>query len=105
MPGIAGVIIAFLPREATVFAFYNSVLFIHIFFGFLYMLSHGASVTVAYRLRRENGLERIRALLDLSASSFTLMYLSLLAMVLGGITLGFLGRWGSTRWACTAVAL
>ena len=105
MPGIAGVIIAFLPKEATVFALYNSVLFIHIFFGFLYMLSHGASVTVAYRLRRENGLERIRALLDLSASSFTLMYLGLLAMVLGGVTLGFLGRWWSTGWLWTSIAI
>src|SRR3972149_465885 len=101
MPGIAGVIIAFLPKEATVFALYNSVLFIHIFFGFLYMLSHGASVTVAYRLRRENGLERIRALLDLSASCLILMYLGLLGIYLSGLTLGFLGRWWSTGWLWT----
>lgn len=87
------------------FVLYRSVLFIHILFGFLYMLSHGASATVAYRLRSESGPERIRALLDLSASSFTLMYLSLLAMVLGGVALGFLGRWWSTGWIWTSIAL
>ena len=87
------------------FVLYRSVLFIHIFFGFLYMLSHGTSATVAYRLRQETGLERIRALLDLSASSFTLMYISLLAMVLGGVALGFLGRWWSTGWIWTSIAL
>ena len=87
------------------FVLYRSVLFIHIFFGFLYMLSHGGSAAVAYRLRQEKGLERIRALLDLSASSFTLMYISLLAMILGGVALGFLGRFWSTGWIWTSIVL
>lgn len=87
------------------FVLYKPGLFFHIFFGFLYMLSHGASTTVAYRLRRETSLERIRALLDLSRSSFTLMYLSLLAMVLGGVALGFLGHWWSTGWIWTSLVL
>jgi len=81
-----------------VFVLYKPVLFLHILFGFLYMLSHGASVAVAYRLRNETGLERVRALLDLSGSTFGLMYLSLLFMLLGGIALGFLGHWWSSRW-------
>jgi len=42
------------------------------------MLAHGASVSVAFALRRERNLERIRALLDLSSGSFNVMYLSLL---------------------------
>lgn len=69
------------------------------------MLSHGASSTVAYRLRHENSLERIRALLDLSRSSFSLMYLSLLAMVLGGVALGFLGHWWSAVWIWASLVL
>jgi hypothetical protein len=67
-------------------------------FGFLYMLAHGASAASAFQLRRETNLDRIRALLDLSGSSFRLMYLSLLVMFLGGIVLGFLGRWWSSGW-------
>ncbi len=84
---------------------YRSVLFLHILFGFLYMLSHGASVSVAYRLRREASLDRVRALLDLSGSSFMLMYVSLLAMILGGVALGFLGSWWATGWIWTSIAL
>ncbi len=87
------------------FVLYKPLLFIHIFFGFLYMLSHGASATVAYRLRHESGLERVRALLDLSRSSFTLMYLALLAMLLGGIALGFLGHFWSSGWIWASLVL
>ena len=92
----------FSPKEAIM---YKPVLFLHLFFGFLYLLSHGTSATVAYRLRHESSRERIRALLDLSGSSFTLMYITLLAMLLGGITLGFLGRWWSFGWLWTALIL
>jgi hypothetical protein len=105
MPGIARVFLASSPKEATVFVLYRSVHFFHIFFGFVDKLFHGTSATVAYRLRQEIGLERICALLDLSASSFTLMYISLLAMILGAVALGFLGRWWSTGWIWTSIAL
>jgi small-conductance mechanosensitive channel len=88
-----------------VFVLYKPILFLHIFFGFLYMLSHGASVTVAYRLRHESGLERVRALLDLSRSSFILMYVALLAMLLGGVALGFLGRFWSSGWIWASLGL
>ena len=80
------------------FVLYKPILYLHLLFGFLYMLSHGSSATVSYRLRHESDLERIRTLLDLSGSTFTLMYLSLLAMVLGGVVLGFLGHWWSAGW-------
>lgn len=84
---------------------YRSVLFINFFFGFLYMLAHGVSATVAFRLRQETSLDRIRALLDLSGSSITLMYVSLLVMILGGVALGFLGNWWATGWIWTSIAL
>jgi MFS family permease len=84
---------------------YDSVLFIHVVFGFLYMLSHGTSATAAYRLRHESRRERIHALLDLSSSAFTLMVLSLLTMFLGGIVLGFLGSWWSSGWIWAALVL
>ena len=87
------------------FVLYQPVLFLHIFFGFVYMLSHGASAAVAYRLRFETNLDRVRALLDLSASSFSAMYLSLLGMIAGGIALGFLGRWWSSGWIWLSLGL
>lgn len=68
------------------------MLFIHILANLLYIMSHGASAIVAFRLRRETALERIRALIDLSAYSYTFMFLSLLTMFVAGIALGFAGR-------------
>jgi MFS family permease len=88
-----------------VFALYKPILYLHILFGFLYMLAHGTSATVAYRLRSEANLDRIRAMLDLSGSTFILMYVSLLGMTLGGIVLGFLGRWWSTGWIWASLIL
>ena len=87
------------------FTLYRPVLYLHFLSAFVYMLSHGASATVAYRLRSESNLERIRALLELSQSSFSVMYLSLLAMVLAGIALGFLGRWWSAGWIWLSLGL
>ena len=87
------------------FVLYKPVVFLHIFFGFMYMLAHGASVSVAYRLRQESSLERVRTLLDLSGSSLAFMYLSLLFMFLGGIALGFLGHWWSSRWIWASLLL
>lgn len=86
-------------------ALYEPILFVHIFFASLFMLSHGASVAVAFRLRHEVGIEQVRALLGLSRSSFTLMYVSLLIMVLGGVVLGFLGGWWSSGWIWTSLGL
>lgn len=84
---------------------YKPLLFVHILAALLYMMSHGASALAAYRLRSETMLDRIRALLDLSGYSFTLMYLSLLAMVLAGIALGFAGHWWATGWIWASLIL
>ncbi|HSR47555.1 MAG TPA: hypothetical protein VLL77_06150 [Anaerolineales bacterium] len=84
---------------------YKPLLYLHVLAGFLYMFSHGASGFVSFRLRQENVLDRIRALLDLSGYSFVLMYVSLLVMVLAGILLGFAGRWWSTGWIWASLIL
>jgi len=77
---------------------YQWVLFIHILAAFGFAMTHGASAIVAFRLRRETNPERIVALLDLSSSVFSWMYISLLIILLGGITLGFLGEWWGQIW-------
>ena len=77
---------------------YRVLIFIHVFFGFLYMLSHGAAFSTSFRLRQESDPKRVQALLDLSGSTYSLMYLSLLVLLAAGITLGFLGSWWSQSW-------
>jgi len=74
---------------------YRILIFIHVFFGFLYMLSHGAAFSTSFRLRQESDPKRLQALLDLSGSTYSLMYLSLLVLLAAGVTLGFLGSWWS----------
>ena len=81
------------------------LVFIHVFFGFLYMLSHGVAFTTSYRLKYESDLKRIQAQLDLSKSSFALMYISLLVLLLAGIVLGFLGLWWSSGWIWVSLGM
>ncbi|MFN2148698.1 MAG: hypothetical protein ACK2T2_09910 [Anaerolineales bacterium] len=87
------------------FSIYRAVLYLHVFLGFTYMLAHGASFSVTYRLHHERELERVRALLELSRSSFGLMYASLALMLVGGVTLGFLGHWWSFGWIWASLGL
>ena len=72
-------------------------------FGFL--LAHGSSVEVAFKLRREREIERVCALLDISASLASVAYVSLLVMFAAGITLGILGDWWRQRWIWAALGL
>jgi hypothetical protein len=55
-----------------------------------FFLFHGVSAVMALRIRRETDFARIRALLDLSASTMLPMVASLLLMGLTGIVLPFL---------------
>ena len=73
-------------------------LFAHVLSAFLYLLAHGGSVAVAYRVRRETSAERVRALLDLSRSTVAVANSMFLSTVLCGVVLGFLGHWWSARW-------
>jgi len=77
---------------------YNWIVFLHVAGAFVFLLAHGASANVAFKLRREKNLERIRALLDLSTDSYGVMYLSLLFLLVAGIIAGILGNWWGYGW-------
>jgi hypothetical protein len=72
-------------------------------FGFL--LAHGSSAVVAFRLRGEREPSRVAALLDLSSSSLALLYGSLLLLLGTGIVAGFLGHWWRQGWIWTGLGL
>ena len=84
---------------------YLWTVFIHVAGTFGFLLAHGASVAAAFALRRERHLERIRALLMLSTSTFNVMYLSLLVLLVSGIVAGVMGRWWGRGWIWTALGL
>lgn len=78
---------------------------VHIVGAFGFFMAHGVSAAVALKLRRERDLERIRALLDLSAASLGALYGSLLVLLAGGIVAGFVGDWWGQGWIWTAIGV
>lgn len=84
---------------------YPWLVYLHLLSLFGFLLAHGASSSASFALRRERNLERIRALLELSGNSFGVMYVSLLVLLLSGITAGVIGRWWSQIWIWASLVL
>ena len=80
-------------------------LFAHVLSAFLYLLAHGGSVAVAFRVRRETSAERVRTLLDLSRSTVATANYMFMSTVVCGVVLGFLGHWWTTRWIWTSIVI
>jgi uncharacterized membrane protein len=79
--------------------------FLHMLGVFVFLLGHGVSVAVTFRLRRERDPARINALLELSGSSLTLFFYGLLVLVAAGVVAGFLGKWWGQAWIWTAIGV
>jgi hypothetical protein len=77
---------------------YQFWVFLHLVGVFGLLLSHGVSAGVSLSLRRERDADRVRALLDLSTWALSGFYVSLLVLLAGGITAGFLGDWWGAGW-------
>jgi hypothetical protein len=84
---------------------YRVIVFFHILGAMGFLMSHGASASVAFRLRRETEIERIKALLDVSGTAVIVMWISLLVLAVAGIVLGFMGRWWNRGWIWTSIGL
>ena len=66
------------------------LVFLHILSAITFFLAHGTSAAMVFQVRKETDFTRIRALLDLSWSTMTLMGVSFLILGLTGILLPFL---------------
>lgn len=84
---------------------YRWLVLLHVASAFGFFIVHGASVMVAFRLRKEREPERIRALLQLSSGTITTGYIFLGLLLGAGIIAGFMGRWWSQRWIWAALIL
>ncbi len=84
---------------------YRWIVFVHVGAALVFMLAHGASTSVAFRLRRERDVARLGALLDLSGASYWAMSLSFVAILATGITLGLMAEWWRTAWFWTSLVL
>jgi hypothetical protein len=84
---------------------YRWIVFFHVLSALVFFMAHGASAAMAFRLRRERALDRIRAILDLSDAALPVMYYAVMVLVLAGITAGIMGNWFSQGWIWTALVL
>jgi len=85
---------------------YQLVVFLHVVFVFGYLLAHGVSATVSFALKKERDINRVRALLDLSAASYPSMLWTLLAIVVFGLAAAFLNMvWWKFGWIWVSIVL
>jgi ABC-type uncharacterized transport system permease subunit len=84
---------------------YTTIKYLHVISIFGFLLSHGASVQVAFALKREHDSNKIRTLLDLSRAPYLVMIGSLLASILFGVIAGFIGHWWRSGWIWVSIAL
>ena len=84
---------------------YLLTVFVHVAGAFVFVLSHGVSMTVAFKLRGERDPARIAALLELSEVSIYGVYAGIFVALASGIALGFLGGWWSELWIWASLAL
>ena len=82
---------------------YPWLVFLHVFGVFVFLLAHGVSAGVSFRLRKERNPERLRALLDLSRSSYTVVIIGFLWILATGSILGVLGGWWRQAWFWVAL--
>ena len=81
------------------------IVFLHVIFVFGYLLAHGVSAAVAFALKKERDVQRIRTLLDLSAASYPVMFMTLYAFFIFGIIAGFMGSWWKLGWIWVSIVL
>lgn len=84
---------------------YRWLVFLHVLGVFGFLLAHGVSVFVAFRVRREKDIHAIRALLGLSARAVMMSFFSLLLLLAAGIVAGFMGNWWSMGWIWAALGV
>lgn len=84
---------------------YGWWVFLHIVGAAGFLLSHGTSAAIAFRLRRERDPNKVIALIELSRSTYTALYVSIVLLLAGGIVAGFVGHWWGRGWIWTALAL
>ena len=66
------------------------LIFLHVLAALTFYMAHGASATMAFKVRKETDFARIRAMLDLSWSTLVMTGISFLVMGLTGLVLPFL---------------
>ena len=84
---------------------YQWIVFVHILAVFGFLLAHGATAAVSFKVRGEREIARVRALLDLSRGVTPVGNVSLLVLLAAGVGLGFRGNWWGQGWIWVSLGL
>jgi uncharacterized membrane protein len=81
------------------------LVFAHVVGAFLFVVAHGVSAFVAFRVRGERDPARVAALLDLSGSALALAFVGLLVLLVAGIVIGIVKGSFGQGWIWLSVVL
>ncbi len=84
---------------------YEWLKFLHVVAAITFMVSHGTSIAISFRLKNEQDVNKIKTMLDLSGTMWVAMMLSLLVAGIAGIVLGFMLNWWSQWWIWVSIVL
>jgi hypothetical protein len=79
--------------------------FLHVLGVLGFVMFHGVSAVVAFRLRKERDRTRIAELLQFSGMTIRGMYVSLVVLILFGVIAGFDGGWWRFWWIWISLGL
>jgi plastocyanin len=83
---------------------YQWWVFVHLAGVFGLLVSHGVSIAVTFRLRAERDPARAVTLLEISSSTITAFYVSLVVLLIGGIVAAFDGGLWGYGWIWASLA-
>ena len=89
----------------NIFDAYSWWKFLHVLGVLAFVMFHGVSSVVAFRLRKERDRTRIAELLQFSGASIRGMYVSLGVLILFGVIAGFDGDWWRFWWIWISLGL
>ena len=81
------------------------LVFLHVLSAITFFLAHGAAAAMVFKVRSETDYARIRAMLDLSVSTFQVYMLSFVIMGLTGLTMPFLIHIWNKVWIWLSIIL
>lgn len=86
---------------------YPWMVYLHILATFTFMLAHGVSSVVSWRLRSQRNPATVRAWLELYANNgvYAVLYSSLLVLLVTGVVAGFMGNWWGQGWIWASLIL
>ena len=81
------------------------IVFLHVLGAFAFAAGHGVSMIVAFQLRRETDRDRMKTLLDVSATSLNLAGIGLLVLLVAGIVAGIVLQSFGQAWIWISLIL